>query len=104
MKGKYLVLTVFPVLLLLSGCSWFGSSKKGASPAAAADGKMGTASNLPAGVLAAWSDGSPLVTEKEFGETLTALMAEQPILLSKLPCPITPPKGCKQKRELTLFK
>ena len=85
MKGKYLVLTVFPVLLLMSGCKWFGSSTNEATSAAAADGKVAAASNLPAGVLAVWADGSPLLTEKELNERLEAAMKEQPELQGMAP-------------------
>jgi len=80
MKGKYFILTMVPVLFL-SGCTWFG----GGDEAAKDDVQVGasnfeTAKDMPAGVLALWQDGTPMLTEKEFNEVLEMAMKEQPEL------------------------
>ncbi|MFC1842006.1 peptidyl-prolyl cis-trans isomerase, partial [Candidatus Dependentiae bacterium] len=72
-------------VLFLSGCTWFGGGEKEEKKVVApgiAPGAPGfeTATDLPAGVLAVWSDGSTLLTQKEFDEILELAMKEQPEL------------------------
>jgi len=77
MKGKHIILTMIPVLFL-SGCTWFGGgAKEEGKPQGPA---FQTAKDLPAGALAVWADGTPLLTQKEFDEVLDIAMKEQPEL------------------------
>jgi len=73
-KKAYLVLTLAPVLLL-SGCKWFGgTADKAVKPIVKGAGE------IPGGVLATWGDGTPMIKQEEFDETLDMMMKGKPEL------------------------
>jgi len=80
LKGKNFQLVLAMVALVaMSGCQWFGGSKDEVVPAIPSV-EGGQANDLAVGVLAAWGDGTPLVTQKEFDERLGMIIKQKPEL------------------------